>query len=67
MYVCSVEWWDLLIYSPSMPRKVDRIYRDEEYIGLMDITIERFLMDLEEAKERLLAEGYRPLGKVKVA
>ena len=28
MYVCSVEWWDLLIYSPSMPRKVERIYRD---------------------------------------
>ena len=67
MYLTDTPWWDLLIYSPALPRIIRRIYRDEDYIGALDLALERFLMDLDEAKQRLLDKGYRPVAKVRAA
>ena len=67
MWVSEMEYWDLLVWNPMIRPVLKRIERDDEYIGKMLVALDRFLEDLEEARERLTAAGWTPREKRKAA
>jgi hypothetical protein len=54
------EWADLVSYSPTLPKVVRRIERDEAFQTALTAALDRFLEELDAGKERLLAMGVQP-------
>jgi hypothetical protein len=53
MYLTGRAWWDVVSYNPQLPKVVQRIERDEEYISALDRALGVFIQFLNEAKEQL--------------
>lgn len=60
MYLTGRKWWDVLSYSPVVPKVLERIPRDPQFIGALHRHIGRFLTDLDAAKRKLLVLGCNP-------
>ncbi len=57
LFVTERDWGERLSYSPEMPRRLDRAYRDEPFIRNLAAALDEFL-DLKAQKmEQLRAEG----------
>lgn len=52
------EWVDVLSYHPEMPPALVRVNRDEKYIRVLAMELEKFCERLEEAKRTLHERGY---------
>lgn len=55
LWVCELDWWDMLSYHPEMPPALMRVERDESYIKLMKQYMDEFQEKLAERSERVLA------------
>ena len=53
--ICEKEWWDFVVYHPSMDLFVKRVYRDEAYIKKLETHITAFVEELETLHGRLTA------------
>jgi len=63
MWITEREWWDTLSYNPLLPPALVRVNRDEKYIAALSKAMERFLEELEAAKEQLIKAGHMPAEK----
>ena len=57
MYVSGREWTDVMAYNPQLPKVIQRLERDPEYIAAFDHALQVFLDDLDACRARL--EPYR--------
>jgi len=55
LWICEREWWDFVVYHPSMDLFVTRVYRDEAYIKKLETHITAFVEELETLHGRLTA------------
>ena len=53
MYLTDRAWTDVISYNPDLPPVVSRVPRDEDYIAALVAVLDDFVVDLEDAKERL--------------
>lgn len=53
MYLTGRAWWDVISYHPDLPKVVQRIPRDEEYIAALDRALNVFIEYLTAAKKQL--------------
>lgn len=57
MWICEREWWDFLSFRPDMPphlrSHVQRVYRDDIYIGELSAKVEAFSNILLETYDKL--------------
>lgn len=60
MYLTGREWWDVMSYHPTLPRVLERVDRDEPFQTALAEHLERFLTELAEGREKLLAMGVVP-------
>ena len=56
MWVTGRKWWDFMSYHPQLPPLIVRIYRDEEYISLMEKGITKFSKDMIALEDKLKKE-----------
>lgn len=47
------EWWDILYYNVSLPKRINRIYRDDKWQAAFGPILDDFLEKLEADKERM--------------
>lgn len=57
LWVAELEWIDLSIFWPKMPRFIKRAVRDEPYIRNLESEVDRFNADLHEIVERIRRYG----------
>lgn len=57
LWVAELEWIDLSIYWPKMPRFIKRAVRDESYIRELADAVDRFNDELHEIVERIRRNG----------
>ena len=55
LWICEREWWDFVVYHPSMDLFVKRVYRDDTYIKKLETHITAFVEELEALHGRLTA------------
>ena len=55
LWICEREWWDFVVYHPSMDLFVKRVYRDDAYIKKLETHITAFVEELEALHGRLTA------------
>lgn len=60
MNITGRPWWDLLSYSPLLPKVLVRVERDETWQAAFGRALETFLDDLTDARRRLAAMGVQP-------
>ena len=48
LWISGREWWDFIVYHPSIELYVKRVYRDEAYIKKMEEHITAFVSELEK-------------------
>lgn len=53
MWITEREWCDFVSYHPDMPALVTRVYRDEEYIGLLAAEVEKACEAIETQYQKL--------------
>lgn len=53
MYVCECQWWDVLLYHPSLPSLVIRVERDEEYIKTLAAVMDAFVHEMRIQQQLL--------------
>jgi hypothetical protein len=56
LWVAEREWCDLCCYWPKMPKFIKRVFRDENYIRDMSITVKDFNDELQELTQRMIAK-----------
>ena len=54
LWLSEREWWDFVVYHPSLKLFIKRIHRDEEYIKKMAEHMDRFTTELHDTYERLI-------------
>jgi len=52
MYLTDRPWWDILFYSPNLPKLVVRVDRDEEYLKAFIPVLDDFIGQLDEDKAK---------------
>ena len=59
MRLTGRKWWDCVAYHPhpSVPNRLERIVRDEKFIGLLDGCVARAKKELQRGMERLAEIG----------
>lgn len=62
LWLTGRSWWDLVAYHPTMPSRIVRYSRDEEYIEALDAEMENFLTTLRLSRAALLERGCVPAG-----
>ena len=60
IYLCEVDWWDLLVFNPELPESLVRVERDDKYIAKLDAALARFGEFLDHGKTELTRRGYAP-------
>lgn len=53
MYLTGRAWWDVVSYSPILPKSIVRVERDEEHIAAFTKILDDFIADLNRHKDRL--------------
>lgn len=53
MWLTGREWCDVIHYNPKLPSKVQRVHRDEDYIGALAAALLSFTNELTEALARV--------------
>lgn len=53
MYVTGFKTWWFMSYCPGLPALMIEVERDEEYIGLLDISLTKFINEMLEKREQL--------------
>ncbi len=56
MYLTGREWWDILFYNPNLPKVINRIERDEEWVKAFVPVLDEFIGQLDEDKARWESE-----------
>ena len=54
MWVTGRKWWDFMSYHPQLPPLIVRVFRDEEYISLMEKGITKFSKDMIALENKLI-------------
>ena len=57
LWVAQREWIDIAIYWPKMPLYVERIYRDDKYIGALEQAVDEFNAELADVVQRMRRVG----------
>jgi len=57
LWISGREWWDFVVYHPSIDLYIKRVYRDETYIQKMEEHITAFVLELEEKYQVLSNES----------
>src|SRR5262245_9992 len=57
LWIAEREWLDIVIYWPSMPKFVTRLYRDDTYIQKLSAAVDDFNNDLAEIVNRLRSKA----------
>lgn len=60
MYLTGRHWWDIVSYSPVLPKVVERVERDQQFLTQLHRALGRFLHELDAAKRKLLQMGCNP-------
>ncbi len=60
LYVTEREWGDLVSYHPTLPKVLQRVERDDEFQNALHVMLGRFLNELEEGRNKLIAMGVKP-------
>lgn len=58
LWISGREWWDLLSYHPELPPALNRFYRDDEFIGKLEMALGEFITRLHSSREHLISLGY---------
>lgn len=58
LLVTGRKWVDLVSYHPEMPPVIIRAERDEEYLGMMEELLEKFVSTFNNKKQRMIERGY---------
>lgn len=53
LYVTGFKFWDFMSYCPAMKPLIIRVKRDEKYIGVLGIELEKFCNELKEIVEKI--------------
>jgi hypothetical protein len=59
MYLTERDWWDLLLYHPTLPPVLTRLKRDDKYIAALVPVLDEFAGTLERDKSRFWQHRYR--------
>ena len=62
MWVCGLEWWDILSYYPGLPPALVRVEADPEWVAAFAPLVREFLAAFDDDRARLLEMGYTPAG-----
>jgi YqaJ-like recombinase protein len=57
LWVAEREWLDLLVFWPTMPKLAKRIFRDENYIKMLEKAVSDFNSDLAETVAKIRAKA----------
>jgi hypothetical protein len=57
LLICEKEWCDVLSFHPEMPMALARIYRDEDYIRLLDSELDKFCAELDLLHQQAISMG----------
>ena len=60
IWLCEVDWWDIVSYYPGMPASILRVERNEQYLSALIPALDQFVDELAAARERLIALGLEP-------
>lgn len=60
LWLTERESWDLECFHPVLPTTIVTVHRDEELISQLQSAVDRFLGELQQARDRLLALGAKP-------
>jgi hypothetical protein len=60
LMITGADWWDFLSYNELMPTVLVRVERDDTFIAKLAAGIKRFNEELDEARGRLEAKGFKP-------
>lgn len=55
--IVEADWWDVVSYNPKLPKRINRVYRDEKFQAALTVCLAKFSEELEKARERLKAAG----------
>lgn len=58
MWICGLEWWDILSYHPELPPALVRVEVDLEWRDAFEPLIADFLADLDAATRKIEGMGY---------
>jgi hypothetical protein len=57
LWIAERDWLDIVIYWPSMPKFVTRLYRDEDYIAKLSAAVDQFNDELAGIVQRLRSKA----------
>jgi len=57
LYVTGRQWVDICSFHPEMPPAIVRVTRDEDFIKLLDVELQKFVARLAEKRAELDARG----------
>lgn len=57
MWICERAWWDVLAYNPVMPPVLVRVQRDPEFIEALEVAVNKFLTDMDNARRKIAGMG----------
>jgi hypothetical protein len=60
MWITGAEWWDFLSYHPEMPSFLITVERDQNYIDLLALEVEKAADEIEKQTQRLLKMRSKP-------
>lgn len=66
LWLSGRAWADIISYNPAMPAVVVRIPRDEAYIAALDAAVSAFVVEMKEARERLVKLGCSPAAALRL-
>ena len=55
--VREADWWDVVSWNPKLPKRINRVYRDDKFQAALTVCLAKFNEELEKARERLSAAG----------
>lgn len=57
MWITGRKWWDFVSYDPRLPERlqlyVQRVERDNDYIATLEVSVSRFLIEVDELVSQL--------------